>query len=80
MTPLTDLIAFGKGVTNVSVIDKTVYPPKLKSQDNEQSNEPTRSKLTENMTFSSELPIGCEPELTVFYGQYLMHLIGRCFT
>lgn len=80
MIPLTDLIAFGKGVTNVSVIDKTVYPPKLKSQNNEQSNEPTRSKLTENMTFSSELPIGCESTLTVFYGPYLMHLIDRCFT
>ena len=80
MIPLTDLIAFGKGVTNFSVIDKTVYAPKLKSQDNEQSNESTRSKLTENMTFSAELPIGCEPTLTVFYGPYLLHLIGRCFT
>ena len=80
MIPLTDLIAFGKGVTNVSVIDKTDYPPKFKSQDNEQSNEPTRAKLTETRTFSSELPIGCEPTLTVFYGPYLMHLIDRCFT
>ena len=80
MIPLADFIAFGKGVSNVSVIDKTAYPPKLRSQDNEQSNESTRSKLTQNMTFSAELPIGCEPTLTVFYGQYLMHLIGRCFT
>ena len=69
ITP-SDYIPVGKGV---SVIDKTVQPPRLKGHDNE-------LKPTHDLAFFAKLPTGCEAALIVFNGQHIAHLIGRCLT